>query len=50
MTFSPNGTYTALVTPFTEDDTFDEAAFRRLIDFQIGAGASGLTVGTATYF
>ena len=44
MTFSPNGIYTALVTPFTEDDTFDEAAFRRLIDFQIAAGASGLLV------
>jgi 4-hydroxy-tetrahydrodipicolinate synthase len=44
MTFSPNGIYTALVTPFTEDDTFDEAAFRRLIDFQIVAGASGLLV------
>jgi hypothetical protein len=22
MTFSPNGIYTALVAPFTEDDTF----------------------------
>jgi hypothetical protein len=42
MTFSPNGIYTALVTPFTEDDTFD--VFRRLIDFQIAAGASGLLV------
>ncbi len=44
MTFSPKGIYTALVTPFTQDDTFDEAAFRRLIGFQIAAGASGLLV------
>ena len=44
MTFSPNGIHTALATPFTEDDTFDEAAFRRLIDFQLAAGASGLLV------
>jgi 4-hydroxy-tetrahydrodipicolinate synthase len=42
MTFSPNGIYTALVTPLTEDDTFDETAFRRLIDFQLAAGASSL--------
>lgn len=44
MTYTPNGIYTAIVTPFTRDDTFDEAAFRRLIDFQIEAGAAGLLV------
>ena len=44
MTFTPKGVYTALVTPFTTDDGFDEAAFRGLIDFQIEAGAAGLLV------
>jgi 4-hydroxy-tetrahydrodipicolinate synthase len=44
MTFSPKGIYTALVTPLTETDRFDEAAFRTLIDFQVAAGAAGLLV------
>lgn len=44
MKYTPNGIYTALVTPFTRDDAFDEATFRGLIDFQIEAGISGLLV------
>src|SRR5271168_809172 len=44
MTYTPSGIYTALVTPFTSADAFDEAAFRKLIEFQIGAGISGLLV------
>lgn len=44
MSFTPKGIYTAIVTPFTDADAFDEAAFRRLIDFQIAAGAAGLLV------
>jgi len=44
MTYTPNGIYTAIVTPFTSADAFDEAAFRKLIEFQIGAGISGLLV------
>ena len=44
MEFTPNGIYTAIVTPFTSKDEVDEAVFRRLIDFQIGAGAAGLLV------
>jgi 4-hydroxy-tetrahydrodipicolinate synthase len=44
MQFTPNGIYTALVTPLTADDEFDAPTFRKLIDFQIGAGASGLLV------
>jgi 4-hydroxy-tetrahydrodipicolinate synthase len=44
MTYTPSGITTALVTPFTNADTFDEAAFRKLIEFQIGAGISGLLV------
>ncbi|MDZ4791882.1 MAG: 4-hydroxy-tetrahydrodipicolinate synthase [Hyphomicrobiales bacterium] len=35
------GSFTALVTPFNEG-SFDEAAFRRLVDFQIAAGTHGL--------
>jgi 4-hydroxy-tetrahydrodipicolinate synthase len=44
MKFTPKGIHTAVVTPFTEDDAFDEAAFRSLLDPQIKAGASGLLV------
>lgn len=44
MTFTPQGIYTALVTPFTDADEFDEGAFRRLIDFQIASGTAGLLV------
>src|SRR5438034_5986592 len=44
MEFTPKGIYTAIVTPFTEADAFDEQAFRRLIDFQVDSGAAGLLV------
>jgi len=40
------GTHTALVTPF-RNDRFDEAAFERLIEFQIENGVNGIVpVGT----
>jgi len=38
------GVAPALVTPFTSEDTIDEAAFRRLINRQIDGGVSGLVV------
>lgn len=38
------GTGTALVTPFTADDQFDEAAYRRLIDQQLEGGIDALVV------
>lgn len=44
MQFTPKGIYTAIVTPFTAADEFDEPAFRKLIDFQIESGAAGLLV------
>jgi 4-hydroxy-tetrahydrodipicolinate synthase len=41
------GTATALVTPFRQDGTIDEAALRRLVDFQIRGGIDALVpVGT----
>ena len=41
------GTGTALVTPFKKDGALDEAALRRLIDFQIKGGVEALIpVGT----
>ncbi len=41
------GVFTAIVTPFTEDGKIDEEALRRLVDFQIEKGISGLVpVGT----
>jgi 4-hydroxy-tetrahydrodipicolinate synthase len=36
------GAFTALVTPFTHDGAVDEAAFRRLVLWQILAGIDGL--------
>ncbi|MFT6792642.1 MAG: 4-hydroxy-tetrahydrodipicolinate synthase [Rubritalea sp.] len=40
------GTFTAIVTPF-KDGQVDEAAFRKLIDFQIESGVEGIVpVGT----
>jgi 4-hydroxy-tetrahydrodipicolinate synthase len=44
MTFTPNGIYTAIVTPLTVADEIDEPVLRRLIDFQIDSGAAGLLV------
>ncbi len=41
------GAFTALVTPFTADGSFDEAAYRRLVAWQVMAGIDGLVpVGT----
>ena len=36
------GAFTALVTPFTRDGALDEAAFRRLVRWQVLAGIDGL--------
>lgn len=36
------GTYTALVTPFTADGQLDEAALRKIIARQLAAGVAGL--------
>jgi 4-hydroxy-tetrahydrodipicolinate synthase len=36
------GAYTALVTPFAPDGSVDEAAFRRLVRWQVLAGIDGL--------
>ena len=38
------GNAPALVTPFTDDNTVDEAAFKQLIDDQIKGGVAGLVV------
>ncbi len=41
------GTFTALVTPFHPDGSIDEAAFRKLVDFQFDNGVTGIVpVGT----
>jgi 4-hydroxy-tetrahydrodipicolinate synthase len=36
------GAFTALVTPFTNEGTLDEPAFRRLLDHQLDGGIDGL--------
>ncbi|QDZ03137.1 4-hydroxy-tetrahydrodipicolinate synthase [Nitratireductor mangrovi] len=41
------GSFTALVTPFASDGSFDEKAFRALVEWQIAEGTNGLVpVGT----
>ncbi|MEO5965475.1 MAG: 4-hydroxy-tetrahydrodipicolinate synthase [Candidatus Limnocylindrales bacterium] len=41
------GAFTALVTPYTDDGEIDEAAYRRLVAWQVLAGIDGLVpVGT----
>lgn len=44
MKFAAKGIYTAIVTPFDVDGEFDEKIFRKLVDFQVDAGAAGLLV------
>lgn len=44
MKFTPNGIYTAIITPFDSEANFDEKGLRKLIDFQIDAGITGLLV------
>ena len=42
-----SGSYTALITPFKEDGSLDEAKFEALVDWQIEEGTYGLVpVGT----
>ena len=41
------GVYTAIVTPFKDDNKIDEQALRKLVDFQINNGVQGIVpVGT----
>ena len=41
------GCYTALITPFTEDQKIDQAGLEKLVEFQVDQGVSGvLAVGT----
>lgn len=42
MPFQPNGAWTALVSPFSNVRGVDEARFRRLVEFQIDQGITGL--------
>ena len=42
MNVSWRGAMTAIVTPWTDDDRFDRAAFARLIEWQIAEGIHGL--------
>ena len=42
------GSIVPLITPFTEDDEFDEKTFRKLIDWQIESGSHGISVEGTT--
>lgn len=39
-----NGIFNILITPFDQDGEVDESSLRNLVDFQVDAGASGLTI------
>ena len=36
------GTYTAIITPFRDDETIDEATFAQLIEFNLAGGVEGI--------
>ena len=42
VSFKPDGVWTALVTPFDKKGKLDSAAFKRLVEFQIAQGITGL--------
>ena len=45
---TPQGTFTALVTPFNEDGSVDYGAFRSLVQWQVESGVEGVVpVGTS---
>jgi 4-hydroxy-tetrahydrodipicolinate synthase len=45
--FQPHGTWTAMVTPFDANGMVDHSALKRLVEFQIAQGITGLVpVGT----
>lgn len=49
MSYQPlNGIYTALATPFGDDESLDLDAMSRLVDDQLSAGIAGLVVGGST--
>ncbi len=44
MTIQFTGLYTAIITPFLEDGSFDAESFKKIIDNQIAGGVDGLVV------
>lgn len=42
LNFEARGAWTALATPFMEDGSLDEPALRRLVDFQVSQGITGI--------
>lgn len=44
----PRGSVVPLVTPFTSGGAVDEAALRRLVDFQVASGSHGVSVTGTT--
>jgi len=40
--FKPEGVWTAIVTPFDKKGAYDPAGFKRLVEFQIANGISGI--------
>ena len=48
MKARPKGMFTALITPFNEDESINFDALRGLIDFQVESGIHGLLIGGST--
>ncbi len=44
MTKTFTGLYTAIITPFKKDNSFDKENFKKIIDFQINSGVDGIVV------
>jgi 4-hydroxy-tetrahydrodipicolinate synthase len=42
------GSIVPLVTPFDDDDSFDESTFRKLVDWQIESGSHGISIEGTT--
>ena len=40
--FKPEGVYVAMLTPFDDEGSINEAELRRIVDFQIKGGVDGL--------
>src|SRR4051812_40416496 len=48
VAFQPYGVWTAIVTPFLDDGNLNEAGLKRIVNFQIAGGVTGLVPAGTT--